>query len=151
MPASAMQPLVPFKSHILSWENGQKDLLISAWVEAFKSQGYGRNTDLLAEQKTVGTRDYTASIDTVTGLRSSADPEYGAIASARSNVTIVMGASVRKFCLTRSPKMSLLPRSSSCTTTRLELSVLPKKSSWRLVCSIRRSCSSSLTWEANSA
>lgn len=61
-------------------ENGQNDPLISAWVE---SQGYGRNTDLLAEQKTVGTRDYTATIDPVTGLRSSADPEYGAIASAR--------------------------------------------------------------------
>ncbi|KAJ5125665.1 glucose-methanol-choline (gmc) oxidoreductase [Penicillium atrosanguineum] len=71
--------------------------LLEGWNDAFKSQGYGFNTDILAEDKTIGTRAYTATIDPDSGLRSSADNEYGAVAAARSNVTIVTEATVHRI------------------------------------------------------
>ncbi|KAJ5173317.1 glucose-methanol-choline (gmc) oxidoreductase [Penicillium capsulatum] len=74
-----------------------KDPLVQAWVNTFKAQGYRHNTDILAEESAIGIRDYAAAIDPVSGLRSSADREYGAVAATRSNVTIVPNASVRKI------------------------------------------------------
>lgn len=71
--------------------------LLEGWNDAFKSQGYEFNTDILAEDKTVGTRAYTATIDPDSGLRSSADNEYGAVATARPNVTIVTEATVHRI------------------------------------------------------
>lgn len=70
--------------------------LLQAWNDAFPAQGKF-NTDILAEQKTIGARPYTATIDPVSGLRSSADTQYGAVASAHPNVTIVTEATVRRI------------------------------------------------------
>ena len=71
--------------------------LMQAWKDAFKARGYGHNTDILAEEKTVGTRDYSATIDPTSGLRSSADSEYGTIAASRPNVTLITEATVRRI------------------------------------------------------
>lgn len=71
--------------------------LLQAWNDAFKAQGYDLNIDILAEQKTIGTRPYSATIDPDTGLRSSADNEYGATAAARPNVTIITEATVHRI------------------------------------------------------
>ncbi|KGO72478.1 Glucose-methanol-choline oxidoreductase [Penicillium italicum] len=65
-----------------------------AWKDAFKSQGCEHNVDILAERKTIGTRDYMVTIDPASGLRSSADNEYGRLASQRANVSIVTRATV---------------------------------------------------------
>jgi choline dehydrogenase-like flavoprotein len=70
--------------------------LIEAWNEAFLRQGYTFTTDLLAEGQTLGARPYAATIDPKSGFRSSADNTYGAVAAARSNVTIVTEATVRR-------------------------------------------------------
>jgi choline dehydrogenase-like flavoprotein len=71
--------------------------LLQAWNDAFKARGYNFNTDILAERNTIGTRAYTATIDPISGLRSSADSEYGATAAARSNVTIITEATVNRI------------------------------------------------------
>ena len=71
--------------------------LLQAWNDAFKARGYELNTDILAEQKTIGTRAYSATINPDTGLRSSADNEYGATAAARPNVTIITEATVHRI------------------------------------------------------
>ena len=71
--------------------------LLEGWNDAFKSRGYGFNTDILAEDKTIGTRAYTATIDPDSGLRSSADSEYGAVATARLNVTLITEATVHRI------------------------------------------------------
>lgn len=71
--------------------------LLEGWNDAFKAQGYGFNTDILAEDKTIGVRSYTATIDPDSGLRSSADNEYGDVAAARLNVTIVTEATVHQI------------------------------------------------------
>lgn len=70
--------------------------LIQAWNEALATQGYEFTTDLLAEEITTGTRPYAATIDPSSGLRSSADSTYGAVAAARSNVTIATEATVSR-------------------------------------------------------
>lgn len=71
--------------------------LLEGWNDAFKSRGYGFNPDIMAQDKTIGTRAYTATIDPESGLRSSADIEYGDLAAARSNVTIVTEATVHRI------------------------------------------------------
>ncbi|KAJ5662167.1 uncharacterized protein N7477_009783 [Penicillium maclennaniae] len=71
--------------------------LLEGWNDAFKSQGYDFISDFLAENKTIGSRAYTATIDPESGLRSSADNEYGAVARARANVTIVTEATVHRI------------------------------------------------------
>jgi len=71
--------------------------LLQAWNDAFKARGYDFNTDILAEQKIIGTRAYTATIDPISGLRSSANNEYGAAAAARSNITIITEATVHRI------------------------------------------------------
>ncbi|CAL5868002.1 uncharacterized protein PFLUO_LOCUS2225 [Penicillium psychrofluorescens] len=71
--------------------------LLQAWNDALSAKGYNFNTDILGEQKTIGTRAYTATINSDTGLRSSANNEYGAAAVARSNVTIMTEATVHKI------------------------------------------------------
>jgi choline dehydrogenase-like flavoprotein len=71
--------------------------LLQAWNDAFKARGYDFNTDILAERKTIGTRAYTATIDPISGLRSSADSEYGATAAGHSNVTIITEATVNRI------------------------------------------------------
>jgi choline dehydrogenase-like flavoprotein len=55
--------------------------LTQAWAQAFEDAGYRSPNDFLAEDKTTGTRIHTASIDPVSGFRSSADSTYGVIAS----------------------------------------------------------------------
>ncbi|KAJ5168589.1 uncharacterized protein N7482_004183 [Penicillium canariense] len=70
--------------------------LLDVWKEALYAQGYDFNADILAE-KTLGSRAYAATIDPVSGLRSGADRGYGAIASARPNVSIVTDATVRRI------------------------------------------------------
>ncbi|KAL4978466.1 hypothetical protein BDW66DRAFT_158257 [Aspergillus desertorum] len=52
---------------------------------------------LVGEERTVGVRPFTATIDPVSGNRSSADSTYGAVAATRPNVTIVTEATVRTF------------------------------------------------------
>ncbi|KAJ6132613.1 hypothetical protein N7471_007828 [Penicillium samsonianum] len=71
--------------------------LSQAWAEAFQSEGYKPTDELLAEGKTIGTRNYTATIDPVSGFRSSADSTYGVIASKRPNVTIITETTVRRI------------------------------------------------------
>jgi choline dehydrogenase-like flavoprotein len=73
--------------------------LLQGWNDAFKALGYEFNADFLAEEKAIGPRAYTATIDPDTGLRSSADNEYGAIAAARPNVSIVTEAIVHRILL----------------------------------------------------
>lgn len=70
--------------------------LLQAWNDAFSAEGKC-NTDILAEQKTIGARPYAATIDPISGLRSSADNQYGAVASAHPNVTIVTDATVHRI------------------------------------------------------
>ncbi|KAJ5090130.1 hypothetical protein N7532_008814 [Penicillium argentinense] len=72
--------------------------LVNAWSDAFKAKGYGFNdTDILAEDSIVGARPYSAAIDPKTGLRSSADSQYGAIIASRSNVNIVTETTVHEI------------------------------------------------------
>ncbi|CAL5867821.1 uncharacterized protein PFLUO_LOCUS2042 [Penicillium psychrofluorescens] len=71
--------------------------LLQAWTDAFRAQGYECASDLLSEKKTVGPRHYSAVIDPKSGLRSSADGEYGTPAAKRPNVEIVTGAHVRRI------------------------------------------------------
>ncbi|KAJ5702259.1 glucose-methanol-choline (gmc) oxidoreductase [Penicillium malachiteum] len=71
--------------------------LIQAWHQAFMDQGYDHDLEIIPKNKVIGTRDYTATIDPKSGLRSSADNEYGAIAASRSNVTIITNATVERI------------------------------------------------------
>lgn len=71
--------------------------LTQAWTEAFKSEGYKPTDDFLAEKRTTSTRDYTATVDPVSGFRSSADSTYGVIASKRPNVNIITETTVRRI------------------------------------------------------
>ncbi|KAJ5633291.1 glucose-methanol-choline (gmc) oxidoreductase [Penicillium lividum] len=68
--------------------------VIEAWNQALKDQGYDYTTDILGGKKTVGSRAYTATIDPVSGLRSSADGQYR---PSRANLTIVTEATVQKI------------------------------------------------------
>ncbi|KAJ5627012.1 glucose-methanol-choline (gmc) oxidoreductase [Penicillium herquei] len=71
--------------------------LIQAWHQAFMDQGYDHDLEIIPKNKVIGTRDYTATIDPTSGLRSSADNEYGAIAASRSNVTIITNATAERI------------------------------------------------------
>jgi choline dehydrogenase-like flavoprotein len=71
--------------------------LTQAWTEAFKSEGYEPTNDFLAEERTTGTRDYTATVDPVSGFRSSPDSTYGVIASKRRNVSIITETTVQRI------------------------------------------------------
>jgi choline dehydrogenase-like flavoprotein len=71
--------------------------LVQAWKDALESQGYEHSVDVIGERKTVGTRDCTATIDPVSGLRSSADTAYGQVAAKRANVRIIPEATVRRI------------------------------------------------------
>jgi choline dehydrogenase-like flavoprotein len=77
---------------------------VDAWNAAFEQNGYERITDFLAEQKTVGTRAYTAAIDPVSGHRSSADTQYGALLAGRDNVMIMTGATVQRILFEKTPQ-----------------------------------------------
>ncbi|KAJ5164414.1 uncharacterized protein N7500_006244, partial [Penicillium coprophilum] len=77
--------------------NDKKSLpLGEAWKGAFKSQGYEHSVDILAENKTIGTRDNLVTVDPNSGLRSSANNEYGRLASQRANVSIITRATTRR-------------------------------------------------------
>ncbi|GMF71875.1 unnamed protein product [Aspergillus oryzae] len=71
--------------------------LLDAWKQAFEEHGYGYADELVSEGATIGTRPYTATIDPVSGHRSSAANGYGAIIASRANVRIVTGASVTRI------------------------------------------------------
>ncbi|EPS33801.1 hypothetical protein PDE_08763 [Penicillium oxalicum 114-2] len=76
--------------------NRDNNTLLNAWNTAFKNLKYEFNPSVLPE-KPLGIRPYVATIDPKTGLRSGADRGYGAMASARPNVTIITNATVRKI------------------------------------------------------
>jgi choline dehydrogenase-like flavoprotein len=71
--------------------------LVEAWKDALKSWGYEHSLDIIGEERTIGTRDYTATIDPIEGLRSSADNAYGLVAAKRANVRIIPEATVRRI------------------------------------------------------
>ncbi|KAJ5093759.1 glucose-methanol-choline (gmc) oxidoreductase [Penicillium angulare] len=71
--------------------------LIQAWHDTFKSQGYDYQTEISFGRKVIGTRDYAATVDPVSGLRSGAASEYGTVAAGRPNVTIVTEATVQRI------------------------------------------------------
>ncbi|PIG85030.1 glucose-methanol-choline (gmc) oxidoreductase [Aspergillus arachidicola] len=71
--------------------------LLEAWKQAFEEHGYGYADELVSEGATIGTRPYTATIDPVSGHRSSAANGYGAILASRANVRIVAGANVTRI------------------------------------------------------
>jgi choline dehydrogenase-like flavoprotein len=71
--------------------------LAQAWKDALNSLGYEHSVDVLGEKRTIGTRDYTATIDSTSGLRSSADNAYGQVAAKRANISIIPEASVRRI------------------------------------------------------
>ncbi|RJE20138.1 Dehydrogenase [Aspergillus sclerotialis] len=84
-------------------EKKKNHVLIQAWNNAFKEMGFDyTGGDILAEEKTIGSRPYTASIDPNSGYRSSADVEYGALASKRGNVTITTEATVLRVLFSSS-------------------------------------------------
>ncbi|KAJ5889183.1 glucose-methanol-choline (gmc) oxidoreductase [Penicillium tannophilum] len=69
--------------------------LIEAWNQALQDQGCDYTTDALGGPKSVGSRAYTATIDPVSGFRSSADSQYRG--SSHANLNIVTNATVRKI------------------------------------------------------
>ncbi|KAJ5290902.1 glucose-methanol-choline (gmc) oxidoreductase [Penicillium angulare] len=71
--------------------------LIQAWHDTFKSKGYDYQTEMSFGRKVIGTRDYAGTVDPVSGLRSGAASEYGTVAAARPNVTIVTEATVQRI------------------------------------------------------
>ncbi|KAK6823428.1 hypothetical protein RU639_006081 [Aspergillus parasiticus] len=71
--------------------------LLEAWKQAFEEHGYDYADELVSEGATIGTRPYTATIDPVSGHRSSAANGYGAILASRANVRIVAGANVTRI------------------------------------------------------
>ncbi|CEL06019.1 hypothetical protein ASPCAL07131 [Aspergillus calidoustus] len=84
--------------------NSADKTLVDAWNAAFQQNSYECITDFLAEQKTVSTRVYTAAIDPVSGQRSSADTQYGALLAGRGNVTIMTGATVQCILFEKTPQ-----------------------------------------------
>lgn len=71
---------------------------LKAWNDAFDAKGISFSGDLLTERKkTVCTRAYAATIDPISGVRSSADNQYGSIAASRPNLTVATGATVRRI------------------------------------------------------
>ncbi|KAL4942566.1 hypothetical protein BDV06DRAFT_222087 [Aspergillus oleicola] len=93
-------------------QQGVKDsadkALVEAWNAAFQQHGYEHNDNFLAEDRTVGTRQYTASIDPASGHRSNADSQYGALLASRDNVSIVTGATVQRILLESTSDGSLV-------------------------------------------
>ena len=71
--------------------------LIEAWHEAFETQGYQRQVGFTADGKAVGTRDIAATIDPITGLRSSSNTGYGLVAASRPNVMIMTEATAQRI------------------------------------------------------
>lgn len=71
--------------------------LLNAWNEAFATQGWEVNPDILTEQHSLGPRAYAATIDPASGMRSSADRAYGGMLPGRSNVTILTHATVHRI------------------------------------------------------
>lgn len=71
--------------------------LLDVWKQAFEEHGYGYADELVSEGATIGTRPHTATIDPVSGHRSSAASGYGAILSSRTNVSIVTGTTVTRI------------------------------------------------------
>ncbi|OGM45086.1 glucose-methanol-choline (gmc) oxidoreductase [Aspergillus bombycis] len=71
--------------------------LLDAWKKTFEEHGYGYADELVSEGPTVGTRPHTATIDPVSGHRSSAASGYGAILASRANVRIVTGVTVTRI------------------------------------------------------
>ncbi|KAL5333378.1 hypothetical protein BJX70DRAFT_403615 [Aspergillus crustosus] len=93
-------------------QQGVKDsagkAIVEAWNAAFQTHGYEHNSTFLAEDRAVGTRPYTSSIDPVSGHRSSADSQYGAALAGRDNVSIVTGATVQRILLDSTSDGSLV-------------------------------------------
>ncbi|PLB48800.1 choline dehydrogenase [Aspergillus steynii IBT 23096] len=71
--------------------------LLDAWKQAFEEHGYTYADELVSDGATIGTRPYTATVDPVSGHRSSAASAYGAILASRANVRIVTGATVTRI------------------------------------------------------
>ncbi|KNG87797.1 glucose-methanol-choline (gmc) oxidoreductase [Aspergillus nomiae NRRL 13137] len=71
--------------------------LLDAWKQTFEKYGYAYADELVSEGATIGTRPYTATIDPVSGYRSSAASGYGAVLASRANVSIVTGATVTRI------------------------------------------------------
>ena len=93
----------------------QRNPIAKAWNEVLKDMGYQTNADLFPTQS-AGNRCYTAAIDEQTKQRMSADSQYGAPASKRSNLTFVPDATVLKVLFWDSP-------SSKTTAKGVEVSV----------------------------
>lgn len=72
-------------------------ILLNAWKQAFEEHGYGYTDELVSEGTIIGTRPYTATIDPVSGHRSSASSGYGAILASRANVNVITGATVTRI------------------------------------------------------
>ncbi|KAJ5934718.1 glucose-methanol-choline (gmc) oxidoreductase [Penicillium verhagenii] len=70
--------------------------VLEAWNKALEEQGYDFSAEILGGQKTVGSRDFIATIDP-SGSRSSADSTYARV--DRPNLHIVTEATVRKILL----------------------------------------------------
>lgn len=77
--------------------DGVNNTLAQAWIDAHAEEGYEQAKEFESEQQTIGVRPFIATIDPVTGMRSSADNTYGAVAGARPNVGIVTEATVRRI------------------------------------------------------
>ncbi|KAL4862753.1 hypothetical protein BDV12DRAFT_178405 [Aspergillus spectabilis] len=88
-------------------EDNADKTLAEAWNAAFEQHGYEYNSDFLAEHRTIGTRACTAAIDPVSGHRSSADAQYGALLAGRDNVSIVTGATVQRILFVTAPDGNL--------------------------------------------
>ncbi|KAJ5773092.1 hypothetical protein N7457_007988 [Penicillium paradoxum] len=76
--------------------------LANAWKEAFRAQGYEHSIDAFPENRTIGTRDYMATINPVSGHHSSGDSEYGRLAAQRANVIIITSATVHRIIFSSS-------------------------------------------------
>jgi len=72
-------------------------ILLDAWKQAFEEHGYDYTDELVSEGTTIGTRPYTATIDPLSGHRSSASSGYGAILASRANVSIITGTTVTRI------------------------------------------------------
>ncbi|KAE8381224.1 choline dehydrogenase [Aspergillus bertholletiae] len=83
-------------SYAVSTERADTTLL-DAWKQTFKEYGYDYADELVSEGATIGTRPYTATIDPVSGHRSSAASGYGTILASRANVRIITGVSVTRI------------------------------------------------------
>ncbi|KAL2833853.1 hypothetical protein BDW59DRAFT_64599 [Aspergillus cavernicola] len=90
----------PIKTTSPALVDGENNPLIQAWNDAHAEDGYEPTKGFLGEEKTIGVRPFLATIDPVSGNRSSADSTYGTIAASRPNVTIVTEATVRRILFT---------------------------------------------------